>query len=330
MSFGDFTGVFSRDFVVGFFLPAFAALFALWLSASSELVPNLLEQHSKATQLLILGGFAVIVGLLLSGLSYSVAWFFEGYPLERRSSWPVVGTIYRVAIAGQRKRYDRLVSTRDDGKEPDENRQDAAWDLARYFPPSREGLLPTRLGNAIRAFEQHSNVVWGLDSVTIWPRIEALLSAEERELLVDSKVNFNLFLNAAVVALGVGACLVIDQAVFAPLSVWWWPLYAIPFALAYVLYRLAVGPATEWGDAVRSSIDLHRLELYEKLGVRAPTSFSDEQEIALEVNQALLYRGPLSDDIWRSKTGDAEDEGEDASCVRRWLGLGRRKEANRE
>jgi hypothetical protein len=327
MSFGDFTGVFSRDFVVGFFLPAFAALFALWLSASSKFVPNLLEQHSQATQLLILGGFAVVLGLALSGLSYSVARFFEGYPLERRSRWPVVGTVYRVAIARQRKRYDQLVSIYEDKNQPDDDRESAGWDLARYFPPSREGLLPTRLGNAIRAFERHSNVVWGLDSVTIWPRIEALLSAEEHELLVESKVNFNLFLNAAVVALGVGACLVADQALYAPLSASWWPLYALPFALAYVLYRLAIGPATEWGDAVRSSIDLHRLEFYERLGVRAPMSFSDEQEIALGVNQALLYRLPLSDDLWRSETDDAKDEGKDESRIRRWLRLGRRKEA---
>ncbi len=183
-----------------------------------------------------------------------------------------------------------------------------------------------RLGNAIRAFEQHSNVLWGLDSVTIWPRIEALLSAEEHELLVDAKVNFNLFLNAAAVALGVGACLVVDQAVDAPQPASWWPLYVLPFALAYVFYRLAVGPATEWGDAVRSSIDLHRLELYEKLGVRAPTSFRDEKEIALSVNQALLYRYPLSDDLWRSQTDDAENEGKGESRIRRWLGLGRRKE----
>ncbi|MGH3010873.1 MAG: hypothetical protein ACRDMY_03365 [Gaiellaceae bacterium] len=327
MSFGDFTGVFSRDFVVGFFLPAYAGLFSLWLLASSEFVPNALEQHSRATQLLILGGFAVVVGLALSALSYSVARLFEGYPLERRSRWPVVRSIYRGAIALQRRRYDPLVSTRDDKRKPDKDRQRAAWVLDRYFPHSHERLLPTRLGNAIRAFEQHSNVRWGLDSVTIWPRIEALLSAEEREILVDSKVNFNLFLNAAVGALAVGACLVVDQALNAPQPALFWLLYAIPFALAYILYRSAVDPATEWGDAVRSSIDLHRLELYEKLGVRAPTSFSDERQLALRVNQTLLYGLLLSDDLWRSeKADDVDAEGMNESRLRRWLGIARRDE----
>jgi hypothetical protein len=170
-------------------------------------------------------------------------------------------------------------------------------------------------------------VRWGLDSVTIWPRIEALLSAEEREQLVDSKVNFNLFLNAAFAALVVGVCLVVDQAVYAPQPASFWPLYAIPFALAYILYRFAVDPATEWGDAVRASIDLHRLELYEKLGIRAPSSFSDEKELALRVNQALLYGRGLTDDLWRSEKGDDVDSrGKDESRIRRRLGIARRKE----
>jgi hypothetical protein len=63
MGLTDITGVFSRYFVVGFFLPAFITLVALWLSASSELVPDALGSHSQGTQLLILGGVALVAGL---------------------------------------------------------------------------------------------------------------------------------------------------------------------------------------------------------------------------------------------------------------------------
>jgi hypothetical protein len=304
MHLGDITGVFSRYFVVGFFLPAYAALVSLWLLASSGLVPNLLEQHSQATQLLILGGIALVGGLALSGTSYYVARLLEGHPLVRWSKRPVARTGYRAAIALQRRRYNRLRDIHDGKGKPGEDPQHAAWHLDRYFPPEPDDLLPTRLGNAIRAFEKHSNVRWGLDGVTIWPRIEALLSAGERELIVDFKVNFYVFANAALGAVVVGVCLIVDQAVNAPLPAWLWWLYALPFAVAYILYRFAIDPATEWGDVVRSSFDLHRLELYEKLGVRAPTSFSDERELAVCVNQALLYGYPLSDDLWRSQTAD--------------------------
>ena len=60
MALKDITGVFSRYFVVGFFLPAYFALVSLWLSASSDFVPNELERHSEATELVILGGVALV------------------------------------------------------------------------------------------------------------------------------------------------------------------------------------------------------------------------------------------------------------------------------
>jgi hypothetical protein len=163
MGLTDVTSVFSRYFVVGFFLPAYVALVSLWLSASSEFVPDQLEEYSPAGQLAILGGVALVAGLVLSGLNYYIIQWFEGYPLERTQKWPGLGLAYKAAIAGQRRRYDRLTTIRHDKNRESTERQDAAWCLDRFYPETRELLLPTRvvfaqaLGNAIRAFERHSN-----------------------------------------------------------------------------------------------------------------------------------------------------------------------------
>jgi hypothetical protein len=99
MALTDITGVFSRYFVVGFFMPAFVSLFCLWLAASSEFIPDEFERHSEATELLILGGFALVAGLVLSGVSYYVIRLFEGYPLDRASAWPVLGWLHRAVLA---------------------------------------------------------------------------------------------------------------------------------------------------------------------------------------------------------------------------------------
>lgn len=69
MALKDITGVFSRYFIVGLFLPAYFSLIALWLAASNGLIPNALQQHAQATQLLILGAVALVAGRALSGLS---------------------------------------------------------------------------------------------------------------------------------------------------------------------------------------------------------------------------------------------------------------------
>lgn len=301
MGLGDVTGVFSRYFVVGFFLPAYASLLALWLAATPTFVPDVLDSHGQATQVAVLGTGALGAALLLSGTSFYVLRAFEGYPLQR---FPL---LLGVAVALQRRRFDRLVRTRDDEAQTAAARSRAAWMLDRYFPHDRSALLPTRLGNAFRAFERHSNGRWGLDGVTAWPRIDSLLASDERELHVDAKIDLYVFVNAALGAFVVGVCLVVDRAADAATPLWKWSLLLIPFAAGYGLYRAAVDPAVRWGDAVRSSIDIHRLELYEKLGVRAPTSFSDERAIAACVNAALLYGHPLlRDELWRNAESNRE------------------------
>jgi len=302
----DITSVFSRYFIVGFFLPAYASLVALWLTASSALTPNTLERRSQATQVLILGGAALVAGLALSGLSYYITRLYEGYGLERARDVRGFRSIHRAAVALQKRRYNKLLEIRQNKAAVPRRRSSAAWFLEKWYPQDPCDLLPTRVGNAIRAFEQHSNARWGLDGVTIWPRIEALLSADERELEVDAKVNFYVFINASLGAYVVGVSLIVDAAIHKSPTAWHWSLYAIPFLVGYLSYRAAIGPAVDWGDSVRASVDLHRLDLYEKLGVRAPTSFSDEREIADKVNKALLYAHPLlPDDLWRSEAADS-------------------------
>jgi hypothetical protein len=302
MGLSDITGVFSRYFIVGFFLPAYVSLLVLWLAVSSSLKPDSLQRHAEGTQLLILGGAGLLVGLALSGLSTPITRVFEGYPLSRVARLRGLSFLPRAAISMQHRSYERLRTIRDDEGQPGRERARAAWRFDQFFPHDENSLLPTRLGNAMRAFERHSNVRWGLDGVTVWPRIEALLNAEERGLHIDAKIDLYVFLNAALGAFAVGVTLVVDEAINAPHSPSRWPLYAIPFVVSYILYRAAIGAAVHWGDAVRSSIDLHRLELYEKLGVRAPTSFSDELLLAPRVNKALLYGKPLlGDDLWREE-----------------------------
>jgi hypothetical protein len=297
---GDITGVFSRYFVVGFFLPAFASLIALWVCATSKFQPEILKEHNQATQLLILGGVALIAGLALSGLSYPITRAFEGYPLMGLRRWPVLWVLPWAAIWLQQRSYDRLQRVRDNPAALAEDRAHAAWHLDQSFPPARDKLLPTRLGNAIRAFESYSNSRWNLDGVTIWPRIDALIGSDEREIHVDAKIDLYVFINASIGAFLVGICLGVDKAVNDPSPATRWPLYLIPFLVSYILYRTALTPAVNWGLAVRSSIDIHRLELYALLGVRRPTSFSDERALAQRINQALLYGTPLlGDDLWR-------------------------------
>lgn len=304
MGLSDITGVFSRYFVVGFFMPSYVALIALWLTATQRFTPGLLTSHPQGTQLAILGGVALVLALLVSGLSYPLTRCAEGYPLMRLR-WPVFNLVPRLAVALQRWSYDRLKDKLTSTKTSEGEKDRASWQLDQLFPKDRADLLPTRIGNAMRAYEQHSNQRWGLDGVTCWPRIHSLLSDGEREALVDAKIDLYVFLNAAFLALAVGVCLVVDKAVDEPGASA--GLYVIPFAVAYLLYRAAIGPAVRRGAYVRSGFDLHRLELYAKLGFRTPASFAEERTIAGRISQLLLYgEAELRDGWWGAPAGDTD------------------------
>jgi hypothetical protein len=102
-----------------------------------------------------------------------------------------------------------------------------------------------------------------------------LMTQDERAPLVEAKTDVNVFLNGIVGAVLVGLTLIVDEAVHRPLP---WTLswiYLAPFVLAWLLYLPMPGAAARWGTEVRSAMDLKRLDLYDRLGVRRPLSPSD-------------------------------------------------------
>lgn len=277
MGVGDITGVLSRYFLLGYWVPSFATLFALAWWVSEDRLPAEYTGLGWETKLLVLGALALLIGLVLIGLRYPITRILEGY-------WP--GPVRRVAgplVKLQTASYDRLRRVRDDEQASSGARSTAARLLDRRFHRDRDNLLPTRFGNAYRAFENYSYTRYGLDGIAIWPRVDPLLSDQERELHTNAASDLAFFVNGVLGAAIAGVVFLVDQ------SLPWWA-YPIPFALAYVLYRASVGAVERVGTERRASIDLHRLELYERLGVRRPESLEEERTtIARAVNRFLLW-----------------------------------------
>jgi hypothetical protein len=288
----DVTGVFSRYFVVGFFVPTFFGLATLDLAGSKALLPKALEARDSAT-FLILGFAAVLGGLLLLGLNFPVIRLFEGYFLIEPSAGRVRRGAAQRLLNRQLRTYDELVQDKD--SKDDLRRTLANWRLDVRFPPSRDQVLPTRLGNVIRAFELHGTTRWGLSAIATWPRIEVLLSEQERELHADAQGEFAFFLNGALISFLITAVLALDGGIDHPHPIWLVWLYVLPPAIGWLLYLGAVNSAERWGERVRSSIDLHRLELYTRLGLRVPATNDEEREIASALTNLLLWSRAIPD-----------------------------------
>ena len=305
----DVAGVFSRYFIVGFFVPAFFALAVLAFGLSDDTLPNAFEGYSAGAQIAIVGAVALLIGLALLGVNYQLLRVFEGYPLVKRKEKDWVKPLHDWLIERQRRRYDRLVALSDQvGPEGDE----AAWLLDRYFSEDpRKRLLPTAFGNAVRAFERHSLTRWGLDGVAVWPRIEMLMDEQQREIEADARGGVGFFVNGALLALIAGVTLLADLIINRETAWYLVWLYVLPFGLAYAAYRGSIGAAIGWGSSVRAAIDLTRLTLYDELGVRRPLNFEDErQAVAPAVSRCFLYAEPLSGELWGEPSAKEEEEEE--------------------
>jgi hypothetical protein len=329
----DVAGIFSRKFIVGFFIPAFFATFALSLLVNRRALPRPYLRASGGAKVLIVGAVALLVGLLLSGLHYSVLRFLEGYWLidePQGSPWARLARATRFVQVKQRagrrmearwtREYERLEAmTTDPEGSPERTR--AALELHDRYPATARLVLPTRFGNVIRSFETHPRRRYGLDGIATWPRIALLLSDPERAELEDAATDLAFWVNSLVMV-GVGGALLFAE------RLWHRPgeaaatvgvelaIVAVVVILCNWMYNHSVAAAIRWGEPIRAAFDVHRLDLYDKLGVRQPRSQGEENEIARAVNRLLLFAEPLPDRLRGNTASAISDKQPEAATAR--------------
>lgn len=148
--------------------------------------------------------------------------------------------------------------------------------------PAPERMMPTRLGNALRGFEDSAGRQYGLDVVAIAPLLMLLDDNPRSKYVSDTRQGMDLAVRVVLLSLvstAVTALLLADDGL--------WVLLAFgPYAAAYLAYRGAVTAALAYGNAVRFQIVLDRFTLYEKLHGKIP-AHTDEEVV---LNEALMLQ----------------------------------------
>jgi len=162
--------------------------------------------------------------------------------------------------------------------------------LADRFPDEEHWLLPTALGNTIRAFEVYPRVMYGLEAIQGWNRLLAVMSKEYRETVDSAKAQFDFWLNATVLALVV-------LVEFGMLAYYHWtaPSLWIPglaVVAAFVGFWRAESAARGWGEYVKSAFDVYLPDLYAKLGLTPGQSRERIKRDLASFSQAVVYRMP--------------------------------------
>lgn len=156
--------------------------------------------------------------------------------------------------------------------------------FVRAYPQDEALVLPTAFGNVLRAFEHYPRYMFGIEPITMWFRLIAVVPDPLRTQLETAESGAQFFLNLSVVAMfWAGGAVYVAIRMRWPMMVW---AAAGLVLLAYGLYRLACRAAHQWGEVVRSAFDLYRFELLKQLSVK----IEQPQPWSLEVERKIWKR----------------------------------------
>lgn len=317
------SGQFSKNLVLGTFMPVvtFVILNLMFV------IPYIPYEWHFLTQLrtfdtsgMVAIFFLTIVTTgLLYNLNIPIIRFYEGYPwkdsligrwrtryyqrqLRQDTSLRTRAELFRVkprALKGsteegfdtltveeRRKQVGRISSVR----------AMLGRSINTEFPLTESSILPTRLGNVIRSFEDYPQRQYNMAAITLWPRLIAKIDKEYAALIDDAKASFDFMVNFSVLSMSTAlATLFIGLIYPIPLAsrqlLLPWLVEIIFFALlSYVTYIWSIGRASNWGDMVKGAFDLYRWELLKQLGYqREPTNLTEERELWGKISRQLIY-----------------------------------------
>ncbi len=242
--------------------------------------------QSGVVQAVLLG--AALAGIAGSGaviqrLTLPVLRAMEGY-------WPSWLDFLRGPLIRPRAaQLDKLASTwgklaaKVDGEEAtadDRARYNRLDQRLRHMPSVPGRLMPTRVGNVLRAAESRPYDKYGLDAVKCWPQFWLTLTDRARDELAASRASLD--------SAGAACLWGILFLVWGTMTPW-----AIPvgLAVACAAYFFWVPDRAEvFGDLMEAAFDLYRPGLYEALRWPLPADPAEERRSGILLTE-YLWRG---------------------------------------
>ena len=232
---------------------------------------------------------ALLVGALLAATA-SAAVIQRTVPIVLRllqGYWPaplrsVLAARYRHRLADDDKTWGDLYPSWAEGKatETETTELQAIERRLTRLPATPEQVMPTRLGNVMRAAGRRPYDWYGLDSVRCWPRLWLLLPDPAKEEVNVARADLE-----TAVTWWTWAALTVVWVIFTP-----WALLVAAVACLFS-YLAMIGSAVRFGELINAVYDVHRGLLYDALGYGRPGSRESERDAGIALTQALL-RGP--------------------------------------
>jgi hypothetical protein len=283
--FGDLPKLLDREFLFGFFLPA--VLF--------DAATLLLAVHFKVAWVVAVLAFSTADPSLGAVIAVLAVWFSAGFLLALNSwiirakegycGWQML--LYPLTRL-HRATFQRINQTLERPVRSGKARIRWEMKLASHFPAKESDVLPLSFGNTVRAFESYPLVMYDLDPIAGWSRLQMVMPEESRRLVDGAKSQVDFLLNLW----AVWWALLLEYGLLAAwsgeLSLGWFPLLAL--AGIALCSRLALLAALRWGDRVKAAFDVFLPALRRELGFAQASTLNQERETWDHLSRAFLYR----------------------------------------
>lgn len=149
----------------------------------------------------------------------------------------------------------------------------------RRYPVDDAQVAPTRLGNAIRRFEEYGYNRYRLDSQALWYELTSAASKQLSRQIETARAGVDFFVCLLYGQLLVAAVALASLAAPRPHYSTLLVTAAVLIVLTPAWYRLAWVTTDDWALAVRALVDLGRKPLAEGLGLRLPGELDQERQM---------------------------------------------------
>jgi len=161
----------------------------------------------------------------------------------------------------------------------------------RYFdyPLVNDRVLPTRLGNILRAAEDHALERYEINAVVVWPRLYVVLPDPFVAAIAAAKTPLDLMSVMGALASVFAVCGTIVSAILLP----WYAAVACfggGVLIMWLTYIGAVQTARPYAQLVRAAFDVHRGLLLDATGLKRPRSYGEERRQWEQISH-LWYQG---------------------------------------
>jgi hypothetical protein len=264
------------------------------------------------TLLTIIAVISFVLGYVLMIMSWVVGQVFAGYHLPP----PIKDILIKI----QRKKKRRLARRVRDyqvelqGFTEGNELYQQYWrqyielkdNYHELFPPKARNLLPTRLGNVYRAFEDYPFKRYGMEGLFFWERLTKVIPDGYAGRIEELNNSIAFLLNTSLASIVVAGEILLKDftevdiylinmtlkigpiSLDIPISLFHreFPstkilLSLLCLGLGYFFYHAAVSTARIFGRYVRTCYDLFRLDLLDELNVERPKILGGQEEKAL-------------------------------------------------